>query len=163
MSIFIHVYPLYLFSLQTMYMFEQVSFKLNILSCIKYGSMSIIDLRTNVQVYRTHISFRSGSPFCGQWRRLANAKHQWLFVQWIWIAHLIPFNSKYTVLSVVNFGPLLDSVLTVKYSWFKHILLNKKHIVNTNLQTVQAVDKNERWWSYKVLLQIYRSITLVVS
>ena len=50
MSIFIHVYPLYLFSLQTMYMFEQVSFKLNILSCIKYGSMSIIDLRTNVQV-----------------------------------------------------------------------------------------------------------------
>jgi len=28
--------------------------------------------------------------------------------------------------------------------WFKHILLNKKHIVNTNLQTFQAVDKNER-------------------
>ena len=39
------------------------------------------------------------------------------------------------------------------FFWFKHILLNKKHIVNTNLQTFQAVDKNERWWSYKVLLQ----------
>ena len=86
----LHTFTQYIF---LMYMFEQVSFKPNIQLYEKYGSMSTIVLRTNLQVYPQHyLFFRLGSLVCGQRRRLVNARNQWLFVQWTWIAHLIPLN-----------------------------------------------------------------------
>ena len=105
-------------------MFERVLFKLNLLSCItiwKYVYHRSPYKLTSKPT--TYLFFRSGSPVCGQWRWLANARNQWLFEQWTRIAHLIPFNRIYTVAHVVNVGPLLDSVLLVKYCWPQNLYL----------------------------------------